>query len=93
MSKRNVLWTADALRKLNSITDYISERYPAAARRLQEAFLPCAERVALHPQMYRKGRAPGTREAVVHPNYLMVYKVEPERIIIASVIHARQQYP
>jgi toxin ParE1/3/4 len=35
---------------------------------------------------------PGTREAVVHPNYILVYRVG-ECIEVLAVLHARQQYP
>ena len=33
-----------------------------------------------------------TREIVVHPNYLVVYRVT-DRIEIVTVLHARQEYP
>jgi toxin ParE1/3/4 len=42
--------------------------------------------------MHRPGRDPGTREAVVHPNYLIIYRVG-DVIEILAVLHARQQYP
>jgi len=51
-----------------------------------------AEQLPAHPYMYRPGRIPGTREAVVHPNYLLVYAVG-EGIDLLAVLHARQQYP
>ena len=43
--------------------------------------------------MYRPGRADGTREAVVHPNYLLIYQVVSGTIEIVNVVHARQNYP
>nr|WP_259640053.1 type II toxin-antitoxin system RelE/ParE family toxin [Pseudomonas syringae] len=51
------------------------------------------EALPLHPYIHRPGRVPGTREAVVHPNYLVVYRVGTERISILDVLHARQEYP
>ena len=36
---------------------------------------------------------PGTREAVVHPNYVLIYRVGTETVEIVSVLHARQSYP
>jgi len=30
---------------------------------------------------------------VVHPNYLIIYRVELDEVLIANVFHARQQYP
>jgi plasmid stabilization system protein ParE len=38
-------------------------------------------------------RIPGTRELVVHPNYLVIYRVAASAIEIINVLHARQQYP
>lgn len=93
MSKKSVVWTADALRKLRAITDYIAERNPPASRRLEEAFVHCVQRIRTQPLMYRQGRVAGTREAVVHPNYLMIYQIQEKQIVIVSVVHARQQYP
>ena len=43
--------------------------------------------------MFRSGRVEGTREALVHPNYLLVYRVGVESVEIINVVHARQQYP
>lgn len=43
--------------------------------------------------MYRPGREPGTREAVVHPNYIMIYRVTTEAVEIVNILHARQRYP
>jgi plasmid stabilization system protein ParE len=45
-----------------------------------------------HPFIHRPGRVTGTREAVVHPNYILIYRVA-EQIEILAVLHARQQYP
>jgi plasmid stabilization system protein ParE len=30
---------------------------------------------------------------VVHPNYILVYRVSEDAVIIVSVLHARQNYP
>jgi len=39
------------------------------------------------------GRISGTREYIVHPNYILVYKVGDDAIKILRVIHARREYP
>ena len=46
-----------------------------------------------HPHMFRPGRVAGTREAVVHPNYILVYRVTGEAVEIVRLVHSRQQYP
>lgn len=43
--------------------------------------------------MYRVGRREGTREAVLHPNYVLVYRVGADTVEIVSVMHTRRQYP
>jgi addiction module RelE/StbE family toxin len=45
------------------------------------------------PYLFRLGRVAGTREHVVHPNYIVVYQVGNEVIDILRVLHSRQQYP
>ena len=49
-------------------------------------------RIIQNPSLYRPGRVAGTREAVVHPNYILVYRVTGT-IEILAVLHARQRYP
>ncbi len=45
------------------------------------------------PYLFRRGRVPGTREYVVHPNYIVVYRVGQNVIDVLRVLHSRQQYP
>ena len=88
-----LIWRESALDDLESIHNYIAKRNMPAAQRLQEAIEACAERLPEHPFLYRPGRAPGTREAVVHPNYILIYRVSAEAVEILNVVHARRQYP
>lgn len=71
----------------------ISARNPGASRRLHELVTHTAERLPDHPYVHRPGRIPGTREAVVHPNYILIYHVAADAIEVLALIHARQQYP
>ncbi|MDV3455407.1 type II toxin-antitoxin system RelE/ParE family toxin [Sphingomonas sp. HF-S4] len=57
-----------------------------------DAIRHTAAQLPAHPHAYRPGRVAGTREAVVHPNYILIYRVS-EIIEIVAVIHARQRYP
>ncbi len=88
-----LVWRASALADLTTIIDYIAERNPLAADRLQDAIENCAERLPEHPFLYRNGRVDATREAVVHPNYILIYRVGTDELEIVSVLHSRQQYP
>ena len=89
---RSVLWHPEALEEFEAIIDFIDARNPPAAARLAATIRDTAERLPDHPFLYRSGRIPGTREAVVHPNYILVYRVG-EIIEVMGVVHARQEYP
>ncbi|WP_350297165.1 type II toxin-antitoxin system RelE/ParE family toxin [Limnohabitans sp. Rim8] len=51
------------------------------------------ESLPLMPYLFRPGRVAGTREQVVHPNYIVVYQVGNDVIDILRVLHSRQEYP
>ena len=88
-----LVWRAKALSDLETILSYIAERNLAAAEALLAAIETCTERLPEHPFLYRSGRVGGTREAVVHPNYIVIYQVGVDLVEIVSIVHARQQYP
>ena len=88
-----LVWRASALDDLENVITFIAERAVSAAERLQAAIEGCAERLPEHPFMFRPGRVPGTREAVVHPNYILVYRVTTEAVEVVNLVHARQLYP
>ena len=88
-----LVWNANARRDVRQILRYIGERNSDAADRIGALFERAAEMLPAHPYMYRPGRVPGTREAVVHPNYILIYRVHTDRVSVIAVIHARQQYP
>ena len=88
-----LVWRDRARRDLREIVDYISDRNIDAAEQLQAAIADCSERLPQFPFMYRAGRMAGTREAVVHPNYLLIYRVGVEVVEVINVIHARRAYP
>lgn len=87
-----VIWDPEARHDLHELTAYIADRNPAAAERIGAAIQHAADRLPDHPLIHRPGRVPGTREAIVHPNYILVYRVG-EAIEVLAVLHARQQYP
>jgi addiction module RelE/StbE family toxin len=86
-------WGSRALRDVEAIIGYISDRNAPAAERLLGIIENAAEQLAAHPYLHRPGRVAGTREAVVHPNYLLIYRVGAETVEVLAVVHARQQYP
>ena len=88
-----LVWRVEARADLFDIVSYIAERNPAAAVDLEDRIHVCTERLIDHPYLYRFGRAPNTREALVHPNYVLIYRIIDDRVEIVNVIHSRRQYP
>lgn len=88
-----LIWNPEARDNVRTIIAYIAERNSAAAIQMRNMFDESAERLTAHPFMHRSGRASGTREAVVHPNYIIIYEVGIETVEVMSVIHTRRQYP
>lgn len=91
----SIVWTQDARHQLVAIARYIAVTVgnPQAARRIKDRVEHTMANLPANPYLYRSGRVPGTREAVVHPNYTVVYRVGIDEIEILAVLHARQQYP
>lgn len=89
-----LVWSHQAQSDLLSIITYIGERNPIAAERLADAIRASVWPLQEHPELFRKSeRVPGCREIVVHPNYILVYRVEPASVRVLRILHARQQYP
>lgn len=82
-----------ALADRDAIMAYISQDNPTAAIDLDLEFEAKAETVRLRPKRYKAGRVKGTREIVVRPNYVMVYRVLGDVIDVLRVLHAAQQWP
>lgn len=86
-------WRPRARRRLQSIYDYIQEQSPAAADFVFETIIEAAAAIPDHPYVYREGRVPNTREMVVLPNYIVVYRIQRDRIQIVNDLHARKRHP
>ena len=81
-------WTPEAIADRDAIFDYIEADNPAAAAALDELFSEKAERLTDHPKLGRPGRVEGTRELVVHENYILVYDIVGDLTRILRVLHA-----
>jgi toxin ParE1/3/4 len=76
--------------------DYIAERNPHAALRVDSEIEQQADRLQDHPDMGRMGRVKGTRELVVQRTpFILVYRVRPtaSRVEVLRVLHGAQQWP
>ena len=66
---------------------------PVAALELEMQVTAAAQSLGQFPYMGRSGRVAGTRELLAHPNYWLIYRVRLDCIEIATILHARQEYP
>lgn len=82
-----------ALADRDAIMVYIAQDNPEAAIDLDLEFEAKAENARQRPKLYKAGRVKGTREIVVRPNYVMVYRVTGDLIEMLRVLHAAQQWP
>ncbi len=88
-----LVWKPLALEDRERIMEFIGTDNPVAAIELDLAFESHADALPLHPTLYKPGRVKGTREIVVHPNYVMVYAITGQTISILRVLHAARQWP
>lgn len=86
-------WRPLAEEDLLGILEFIGEDDPDAAFALVELIREKVEGLKARPRLYRAGRVSGTREMVVHRNYIVVYSIDVDVIEILNVKHARQRWP
>ena len=91
-------WRPMAREDLRAIVRYIGKDNPTRAKSFGKELRDKTKPLAQHPELGRKGR-PGLpewlRELVVHPNYVIFYRVlaEVRTVEILRVKHAAQRVP
>ncbi len=93
MPNENPNWSNDARDDLTAILDYISADNPDAAERLIDRIEAQVNHLPDLPLAHRTGRLPGTREMVVHPHYLVVYRATETGITILRILHSARNWP
>jgi addiction module RelE/StbE family toxin len=71
----------------------IAQSNPAAALVLDQTFSEKTSLLIAHPHLGRLGRVTGTREWVVHQNYILIYDLTDDMVRILRVLHAARQWP
>lgn len=69
-----VIWRARASADLLGIIRYIGKDNPLRAESFANEIRAKSKPLERHPLLGRTGRLAGTRELVVHPNYLLIYR-------------------
>ncbi|MCM2477971.1 MAG: type II toxin-antitoxin system RelE/ParE family toxin [Pseudomonadota bacterium] len=89
-------WRSMARDDLRAIVRYIGRDNPTRAKSFGQELRDKAKLLAQHPELGRKGR-PGLpeslRELVVHPNYIVFYRVlaQARTVEILRLKHVAQQ--
>jgi toxin ParE1/3/4 len=88
------VWRAKALADVGRIVRYIATDNPVAAKRVGRELLLAGDSLVMFPRRGRPGRQAGTRELVVTPPYLIVYRISGvDRVTILRVWHAARDRP
>lgn len=86
-----VAWRAKALADIGRIVRFIATDNPVAAKKVGRELLLAGDSLEVFPHRGRPGRLAGTRELVVMPPYLIVYRVAATgAVTILRVWHAAQ---
>jgi addiction module RelE/StbE family toxin len=86
-------WRSQARADLMAIVAYIAENNPNAAQALKGEIETKVAALPRHPNLYKPGRIKNTREMVVRPNYIVVYRENGKTVSVLRVLHAAQQWP
>jgi len=88
-----LVWTRTASTDRKEIREYIAQADPVAALALDELISQKAGGLVDHPGLGRPGRVTGTRELVLHQNYILIYDTSADLIRLLRVLHAARQWP
>lgn len=88
-----LVWRPLAYEDRASIMEYIAQDNPVAALELDEDIEAKTNALIDHPKLYKPGRLKGTRELVIRPNYVVIYRESKTDVAILRVLHAAQQWP
>ena len=87
-----IVWSPLARTRLREIRAYVARDKPEAAERLAMRIVAVVEALKNHPYLGRVGAESGIRELVIGGTpYLVLYRVEPERVVISTIWHGKQQ--
>jgi addiction module RelE/StbE family toxin len=87
--ERNLRWTNRALGRLDEIATFISKDNPTRATTFVKELRNKVDILKSH-QLGKAGRLFGTKELVLHQNYLAVYRVKDDEVQIIAILHTAQ---
>ena len=89
-----IYWTNKSLHTLSKIHEYIAADNLNAANQLRDKIIVYVEtKLVNQPMIGKPGRVNGTRECVIHPSYIIVYRKNIDVIEILAIRHVSQKWP
>ena len=88
-----VFWSFSAEQDRDRIINYIAKDNVDAAVSLDIKINEDVDLLSKFPNSGRIGRIKNSRELVVHENYILVYSINNNIILINALLHSAQQYP
>jgi len=83
-----IKWTKTAVASVDEIAGFIAKDNPTRAKSFVLELQAAVTQLQAHPGMGRAGRVPGTRELVLHKNYIAIYRVRGDDVEILRLHHA-----
>jgi addiction module RelE/StbE family toxin len=90
-----IVWSKTALAHLTAIYDYIAKDSPRYALRMVDRLTYRSKQLAKYPesgQLVPEYSDPTLRE-VIEGSYRLIYRIEPSRVIVVSIVHGAQFFP
>ena len=91
---RVLVWSPEVLDDIEAIAAYIERDSLWYAKAVVSTLIETAESIPEHPQLGRVVPELGdtsVRERLVH-RYRLIYRLEETRVVVAAVIHGRQDF-
>ena len=83
-------WTNRALGRLDSIAAYIAKDSPTRAKTFTQELRKKVD-ILKSQQIGTAWKVFGTRQYVLHPNYIAIYTVKGSEVHILTILHSAQE--
>ena len=90
-----IVWSPLAVERISGIAGYIAEDKPSAAEKWIRTVFSKVEKLKSSPETGRIVPEVGNSQfrELLHGNYRIIYRIEPEQIAILTVRHSKQLLP
>jgi toxin ParE1/3/4 len=83
-------WTNRALGRLDAISAYIAKDNPARAQTFTQELRKKVD-ILTSQQIGTAWKVFGTKQYVLHPNYIAIYRVKGDEVQILTILHSAQE--